>query len=544
MKIKILFSLIILLASILRVWQLDKIPPSLNWDEVNLGVNGYSILKTGQDEWGQSFPLSFRAYGDYKLPGYVYFNVPSIAVLGLNEWGVRLPSALLGVGLVVLLFLILKELSDIKTALWGAFLTATLPWAVILSRIALEAQLALFLTTAAFYSFLLGLRHGNFLIISGLLFGLTIFSYNSSRVVTPLLILSLSLIFWKELTSIKKVAVLSISIFLIFFAIALPNALLQDSSARYRWIAILDEGAVTKINELRGSSALPLMLTPLAYNKVAYFIPEVIKNYLSHFDPDFLFLNGGSNYQFSIPGSGLIYPVLIPFLILGLWTVLKIREKWQLFAVTWLLISIIPAAITRDSPHALRSLMIIPPLIIISSLGIEWIIRVQKVWQTIIVIALLLSLYIFWQNYTGDYIKNYSWSWQYGYKQVVDFIKANYNEYDQIVVTKKYGEPHEFILFYWPWDSQIYRNDLNLIRFHQSDWYWVDRFDKFYFVNDWQIPRLEDGRWKLESGGEVPVKGRTLLITSPDNFPNGWKIIKIINFLDNKPAFNIVEHQN
>ena len=96
-------------------------------------------------------------------------------------------------------------------------------------------------------------------------------------------------------------------------------------------------------------------------------------------------------------------------------------------------------------------------------------------------------------------------------------------------------------MFYWPWDPGEYRNDQNLIRFHQSDWYWVDRFDKFYFVNDWEIPKDMDGQWKMESGGEVPTNGRTLLLTSPGNFPVEWRKLKTINFLDNKPAFDVLE---
>ena len=153
----ILLIPIVLLAVFLRIYNLTSLPPSLNWDEVSHGFNAYSLLKTGKDEWGYFLPLSFRDYGDYKLPAYTYLDVPFIATLGLNEWGVRFPSAMLGVGLVILIFLILKKLADINTALWGAFLTAITPWTIILSRVALEAHLALFLTTLGFYLFLLGL---------------------------------------------------------------------------------------------------------------------------------------------------------------------------------------------------------------------------------------------------------------------------------------------------------------------------------------------------------------------------------------------------
>jgi hypothetical protein len=123
---------------------------------------------------------------------------------------------------------------------------------------------------------------------------------------------------------------------------------------------------------------------------------------------------------------------------------------------------------------------------------------------------------------------------------VANYIKANYDKYDKIIITKKYGEPHEFLLFFLKYDPGKYRNNPNLIRFFQSDWYWVDRFDKFYFVNDWQAKEM-----KLESGGSIDClvpSAKSLLITSPGNSPNGWLNIYTINFLSGEPAFEIYEN--
>lgn len=520
MKNTIIFISIILITLFLRIYNLNNLPPSLNWDEVSLGYNAYSILKTGQDEWGQKFPLSFRAYGDYKLPLYVYADVPFVAVFGLNEWGVRLPSALAGVGTVIFIFLILKKLTQQwRIALWGALIIAILPWSVILSRIALEANLSLFLTAAAFYFFLVGIDKNRYLFLSALFFDLTIFTYNSSRVVTPLLILLLSIIFFKKLNN--RFGLISLVIFLFFFTVALPNALLQDSSARYKWTAILDEGAINKINEWRGSAVLPPALATLQYNKITYVVPEVVKNYFSHFDPRFLFLIGGSHYQYSVPGQGLILMTLLPFLLLGLRKIFQEKHKWQWVLLVWLLLAPIPASITRDAPHALRALMMIPPVISIISLGMS----IKKWFNFSLVIILVINFYFFWQNYSGDYVTNYSWSWQYGYKEVVDFIRQNESQYEQIFITKKYGEPHEFLLFYLQYDPAKFQNDQTLVRYSRSDWYWVDGFDKYKFFNDWEM--------KDQSKG--------LLITSEGNYPQGGKLLKTIDFLDGKRAFDIVE---
>lgn len=531
MKSKFLIIIILILAAALRLWQLNTIPPSLNWDEISLGYNSYSILKTGQDEWGNFLPLSFKAFGDYKLPGYVYLDVP-FTFFGLNEWTTRLPSAILGIGFVLLTYLILKKLQDEKTAIWASLIAAIIPWTIITSRIALEAQLAFFLTVLGFYFFLIGLKKNLFLLLSSFCFGLTIFSYNSSRIVTPILLIFLASIWWKDLSRQKLFSTISFLIFLLFFIIALPYALLQDSSARYRWTTILDEGAINSINESRRVSKLPENLKQLTYNKVTYFAAESSKNYISHFSPSFLFISGGSNYQFNVPGIGLIYPVILPVILLGLWQVFKEKKRWQIYMLAWVLVAPIPAAITRDSPHSLRSIMMIFPLVAISGLGFKALtLDKRHIISILALIVLSFNLFWFWGKYSLDYVRDYSWSWQYGYKQVIDLIRSDSDQYTKIYFTKKYGEPHEFILFYLNYDPEKYRNDNKLVRYQKSDWFWVDGFDKFIFLNDWEI----------KDKAKCDASDKCLLISSPGNYPKRAKLKKTITFLDGQAAFDVVQ---
>lgn len=533
-KFKVLmFSAILLLAILLRFYQISILPPSLNWDEISLGYNAYSILRTGKDEWGQFLPLSFRAFGDYKLPFYIYLDVPFIAIFGLNEISVRLPSVVSGVGIVLLTFFTLKELTKkIDLALWGMFISAVLPWLFILSRIGLEANVALFLTMISFYLFLLSKKINWLLPLSALFLGLSAFTYNSSRVlIVPFVFL---LIFFQYRSIPKKYIFVTVVILISLFSVAFFQAFTLDSEARYRWTTILDEGAITRINQLRGSNHLPSIMNKLIYNKATYFITEASRNYLSHFNPIFLFEKGGSNSQFSVPGKGLLYQVMLPLIILGILQILRQREKWQLFFLGWLLIAPLPPAITRDAPHSLRAIFLTIPLVFIAVLGIDWVKQFlsPKIFYPLTIITILILLtntYVFWQNYAGDYRNNFSSSWQYGYKQAVEYINQNQADYDRIVITKKYGEPHEFVLFYMQYEPIKYQTDQNLVRYQRSDWFWVDRFDKFEFVNDWEIK------------DRVSRMKNILLVTSPDNFPANSKLIGSINFLDGGKAFEILK---
>jgi hypothetical protein len=83
----IILLLILTLAFTLRVYRVTEVPPSLNWDEVSISYNAYSILKTGHDEWGEFLPLHYRSFGEYKLPIQIYASIPGIALFGLNEFG-------------------------------------------------------------------------------------------------------------------------------------------------------------------------------------------------------------------------------------------------------------------------------------------------------------------------------------------------------------------------------------------------------------------------------------------------------------------------
>ena len=104
-RINWVLVLIVLLGFFLRTWKLGSNPPGLYWDEVSLGWNAYSVLKTGFDEHGRFLPIdTFFAFGDYKPPLYIYAAVPSIWLFGLNEFAVRAPSVAAGVALTMVTY--------------------------------------------------------------------------------------------------------------------------------------------------------------------------------------------------------------------------------------------------------------------------------------------------------------------------------------------------------------------------------------------------------------------------------------------------------
>ena len=193
MKTKLTLFFILILALFLRIYQLGQIPMSLNWDETSLGFNAYSISQTLHDEHGEFLPISrFIAFGDYKPPGYIYAAAAFIKLLDLNEFATRLPSALAGVLLTLVAFLIAKELFNKKVGLIAAFVVAISPWSLQFSRGAFEANLATTLTAFGVYFYLRIINQRSKtvlnLLLSACFFAFSIYTFNSHRVFNPLII--------------------------------------------------------------------------------------------------------------------------------------------------------------------------------------------------------------------------------------------------------------------------------------------------------------------------------------------------------------------
>ena len=144
MSIKIKLLLILLLALLIRCWNINTLP-SLNPDEAALGYNAYSLLKTGLDEHGVPWPIHFKSFGDYKPGGYVYLSLPFIKIFGLTPLAIRLPNLIFSVLTIFILYrLVLILTLDFRLSLLSSFVLTLSPWHIHFSRGAWESNTALF----------------------------------------------------------------------------------------------------------------------------------------------------------------------------------------------------------------------------------------------------------------------------------------------------------------------------------------------------------------------------------------------------------------
>ncbi len=543
-KSKLLF-LVLVLSFFLRIWRIDKVPPSLNWDEVSIGYNAYSILKTGRDEWGKLFPLHFRAFGEYKLPVQIYFSIPGIRLFGLSELGVRITPAVIGV-LAVLgtYFLADQVFKDKKIGLLSALLLSISPWHLQLSRASFESATAMCLLTWGVYFFLKGIKKPLNYSLSALFFGLSIYTYNAERAFIPLFGAALLLIYRQEIFSNLKKVIPAIIISLIFIGSLLPVAFSSTGQSRYKLVSFVsDPGFVLRINESRGNLKMPSPIPRMVHNKLTHFIWRFSSNYLAHYSPNFLFLRGAGHHQHHVQGMGELYLISAPFLILGIWFLFKKTNKQKiLFFICWIGLSAVPVAITNDSiPHALRQLLVLPSYQILISFGFFRLLnnlnkkKIKKLVIGVSVILFFIQFGYYLNQYYRHYPLKYSRDWQYGYKQVLDFVENNYDNYDRIIITRHYGEPHIFTLFWLKYPPADYQEDANLVRFQAHDWVWVTQFDKFLF------PDLGDKGTQVVDMKEKYLQGKTLIIGRPDDFIDSDPVLKEISFLNGEPAFQVSE---
>lgn len=427
--------IIVTIAAILRFWQLTENPPALFTDEVSNAYNAYSILKTAKDEYGNFMPLTFRTFGDYNLAFSVYTLVPSIAVFGLNEFGVRFPSAFLGTITVLFTYLMTKKLFDLKIAIFAAFFLAISPWHLQFSRYDHEANFMLSFSVIGATILLYAFKKPTLLPLSALSFGLALNSYHGAKVWIPCLLVLIFAVYRKEILKFKKLLILPLLILLVSLLPIILN--IKQSLIRGQSVGIFQ-------------SEKP--------------IQTFTSNYLSHYSLNFLFVEGDKIGRHSVSGMGELFVFQLPLIALGLLTLVKLSGKSKIFTVGWLLLAAVPAGLAQPAPHALRSILFTPAWAIVSALGLVSIssFKIKGGQKVLIILALSAVAFYNFVTYLHLYYKHYpkfrARDWQDGYKEMITYVNKVESDYNTVAVSNFYGWPYIFVLFYSKYDPASYHS--------------------------------------------------------------------------------------
>lgn len=376
-KTWLVLLLILLFGAFLRLHSLSEFPPGLYPDEAMNGNNALEAIH-GAVPFKMFYPENNGREGLFINIQAFFLNFFIRQTGTIEAWMLRVPSALFGIFTLLGIFLLTREMLKFAgekalraVPLLATFFAAASFWHVNFSRIGFRAIMAPFFLTWGLYLLFVALewlRNRNerpfsrmLPFIAGFVYGLGFHSYIAYRV-TPLLVLGIFVWIWLNRTIHKRfwnlfvwftIGGLCAVLPLVVFFINHP----QDFLGRTSQISVF-------------SSATPLW--------------DLLKNIgltLGSF-----FVYGDGNWRHNISGRPLLSPPVALFFLLGI--VLLFRLLWKTFrknkaalgehgwappllvSGSWIAVGSLPVVISNEGiPHALRSILIIPPIMIISAIG-------------------------------------------------------------------------------------------------------------------------------------------------------------------------------
>ena len=379
----LLIILIVVLAAFLRLYNLPAAPPGLYPDEAMNGNNALEAIQT--DNYKIFYPENNGREGLFINIQAFFLKIFMNSSIHPEPWMLRITSAFFGILTVLGIYFLTKELfansiHKSEIALLAAFFMATSFWHINFSRIGFRAIMAPFFLTWALYFLIAAfnkiinsptrlneaknqnLKTIILTVFGGILYGLGFYSYIAYRA-TPLLILIIFLLFW----FMNKNGVLRRKIVFTAFYFSLSTIFIIAPLAFYFINNPADFfGRTTQVSVFASQSPVQDLLL------------NIVKT-LGMFN-----VYGDNNWRHNIAGRPLLFwPVGIMFLI-GL--IFSIRQLFKneegsagIIIFSWLTATALPVIISNEGiPHALRAILMAPPIFILAALGIfkskEWLI--------------------------------------------------------------------------------------------------------------------------------------------------------------------------
>ena len=347
---------ILVLGGLLRFYQVGATPPGLYQDEAYNGLDALNIL-------AGSHPIYFPA-NNGREPFYMYLTAASVAAFGRTPLAIRFPAAVVGTLLIAATFAMGRALYNQRVGLFAAAGVAITFWPLALSRIGLRAgSLPLFsalcLACAAWgWRFPRGdRRRTGFLILGGLFYGATFYTYLAARF-TPVALFAF-LIFWyiaarpnfprpRELAAFVLPAVL----------VVLPLAL--DSL----WQPEILFSRVGQVSILSPTINHGDLWGTLFHNLLAA--------------AGMFFVRGDTIARHNLPGRPVLDPVLALAFVAGL--ALALVGAWRrkpaaALILIWTATMLLPTVLAEDTPHFLRAVGVLPVMFLFPAIALD------AVWQ-------------------------------------------------------------------------------------------------------------------------------------------------------------------
>ena len=406
----VLFSIVLIVATFFRVYNLESAPPGLYPDEAMNGNNALEAIAT--NEYKLFYPENNGREGLF-----INIQAQALKLFGVTEpWVLRSVSAVFGILTVLGVFLLILQLyriaqkdarAGLLAAFSGSFLMAVSFWHVNFSRIGFRAIMAPFFIVWSMYILLRAFQEDqlstfNFqlstrrklwqaflVLLAGVFFGLGMHSYIAYRAL-PIFVLFVFALYYLSFlrkqepirAPLKKILA-RLGIFVVgslLSTVSLINFFIQNPQDFF--------GRTSQISIFNSDSP------------AIAFLVNIGKTFLS------FFWFGDYNWRHNYAGMGELYPLVAVLFLVGI--IIGIRSIVQylrrlsyteyripntdkderstvyglrstgdvfifLFASSLFVVALLPTIISSEGiPHALRAIIMIPATFILVGMGAEY----------------------------------------------------------------------------------------------------------------------------------------------------------------------------
>ena len=544
----LLLFCIVLIAGFIRIAGLGTHLPSMHRDELGIAYNAYSLVLTARDEHGVGpFPINFKSFGDYKLPGTIYLTAAGIKLLGLSVFSVRLPNAIFATALIPLAYFFALELFQKKRiAIFSALFSCLSFWHIHNSRNIYEPIIGLTFSIAVVLSLLKARKHNIWLIPALILSVVSFFFYNAPLILLPFMFLIFFAIFFKEFA--RSNIFLRIGGGLLFIVLAMFSILtlggVNKSRINTTVFTNLNTYAIAEHVHYLHVAGVPFQAARIFMNKGTMIIIGVLRGYFSAFNLQYLFVGGNSSPWHSLEniflGNENLF--ILPLSAIGLFAIAyraykKSREAW--FFLLFLAVSPIANAVTIDVPSINRLMDFHFLLLVGAAYGVEVLLSLPRkknlynLFGKLMLAGYALHFVFFAVMYTYLYPKNLHLLWYSKVPDVVKLVQEKIHEVDAVYVTENIDLGYIYFAFYSKYDPKLFQQE--------ADWYEhgfskVASFGKYIFFDGpgkgtAMTPEIiskyfQNGRKKVmvvaPYGAGGSLEGREIVLN--EDKKTGWEI--------------------
>jgi 4-amino-4-deoxy-L-arabinose transferase-like glycosyltransferase len=406
-------------------------PIYLGGDEARFGSDAYAIASTGRSVTGDRMPLFFHLSdtqranegGDrWYQPMLFYLIALVLKVVPLSESSIRIPTAVIGIVDVLLIYLVAARLlpNGFYPAL-AALMLALSPAHFIFSRQALDYICPLPFVLGWLLCLVVFLETGKpwLLLAAGALLGVGFYSYIAAWVMMPLYVLLTVMAQRLSRHGSLRTSLAAVLGFALPLLIVVPwlwahPEMLRDTIGRY------------KVYDARHLSPLQGVKDFLNYNNVQ----ERVSIFWDYFNPAYLFFAGGSNLTTSTRKVGVFLLPVSLFLVAGIYDLWRRHSAIDVVLLAGLALAPIPAVLVDERYAAQRELFVLPFGVLIAVSGVALLLRQRQPVVRLATVLLLFAMPIQYASFHRDYFTDYrvrsaSWFDPVNFRGVAEYVIAN-----------------------------------------------------------------------------------------------------------------------